>query len=312
MVATSNQISQFMDRQASQGQQQQVATLERGLPEFMGDGLVAMDREGYCIYANSAAGKLLGYGAAMMLGQNLHDLLHPADAMPDGCDAYRCPVLQSLQSTQPCHIDDHQVFFTRDRVAVPVAYTTAPIIDQGLIRGVVITVIEESARRQEIEALESSLKEKDAALQKAIAAVAEARAAIQPPPPADVKILPPRRPVVWVVDEDKAARAQAWQQLRDLNYDVVQAAAVDEALFLCEQTPDAVDLLITDCILSQMSGKDFAERMKTLKPGLQVLFVSTYTPAAIDKLALLEPGAPFLQKPLDPTALAQKIKNLLV
>jgi len=307
MVTTSNQISQFMERQQNQGQQQEVAALERGLAEFMGDGLVAMDREGFCIYANSAAGKLLGYPVAMMVGQNLHTLLHPRDAVQVPCDAYRCPVLQSLQSTRPCHIEDHQVFYTRDRVPVPVAYTTSPIIDHGLIRGVVITMNDVTSRRQQLDALEQQLREKEDALQKALLSVGPGQPVpILPSPTEDAAPAPAAIKRILIVEEDAAARSQMAQALEGPGRAVYQASTAEEAL-----AAGQVDLMITECILAGMNGKVIADRLKIACPSLRVLYISSYTQQAIQDLGIISSDALFLQKPLDPALFVEKATQIL-
>jgi FixJ family two-component response regulator len=54
-----------------------------------------------------------------------------------------------------------------------------------------------------------------------------------------------------------------------------------------------------------------AERLKTLRPGLKVLFASGYTDDAIVRHGVLEPGTEFLQKPFSPVTLAQKVREVL-
>lgn len=165
MVGTGAQISQYMEREQVETQQKELTILERGLAEFMGEGLVAMDREGYCIYANAAAAKMLGYHMRTLLGQNLHDVLHPA-TISQGCQPSDCPVLLSLQSTQSVHHDEGQLFYRQDKSALPVAYTTSPIIDQNLIQGVVITFVDATQRHKREQALYEALQQKESEIQR--------------------------------------------------------------------------------------------------------------------------------------------------
>src|ERR1051325_10405305 len=59
MMGTGAQISQYMEREQVETEQKELTILERGLAEFMGEGLLVVDREGFCIYVNTTAGKLL-------------------------------------------------------------------------------------------------------------------------------------------------------------------------------------------------------------------------------------------------------------
>jgi len=166
MVGTGAQISHYMEREQVMIEQKELTILERGLAEFMGEGLIALDREGYCIYVNVTAGKLLGYHPRTLLGQNAHEVLHPA-ASPAACEPDRCPILLSLQSTRAVHVDDSGAVFRRnERDLLPVAYTTSPIIDHDLIQGVVITFVDASARRAEDERLRRALQEKEEEIQR--------------------------------------------------------------------------------------------------------------------------------------------------
>jgi len=161
MVGTGQQISQYMEREKIEIEQKEITLLERGLAEFMGEGLIAMDRDGYCIYINATAGRLLGHPPRTLLGQSAHEILH---SFSNGvtCDTTRCPILLSLQSVKSYHVDDSLAVFRRkDRDLLPVAYTTSPIIGGDLIQGVVITFVDASARRAEVEKIKAALAEKE-------------------------------------------------------------------------------------------------------------------------------------------------------
>lgn len=185
MVGTSTQISQYMEREKVEIEQKELTILERGLAEFMGEGLVAMDRDGYCIYVNAAAGRMLGHRPKTLLGQNLHEILHPL-ASPPPCEPGVCPILLSLQSTKSSHVDDPSaVFFNHDRAAVPVAYTTSPIIDRDLIQGVVITFVDARARRAQEELMRRLLQEKDEEIKRIRETLTQSQESRKEPSPSD-------------------------------------------------------------------------------------------------------------------------------
>jgi len=166
MVGTSTQFSQYLERQESEEHEEDLAILQKGLAEFMGEGLFAMDREGYCILANTAAGRLLGYSVKTLVGQKLHDVLHPPERVK-GCIPESCPILFSFQSPQPAYLDDHQVFWKHDQNPLPVAYTTSPIITEGLIQGVVLTFNDAAKRRHQEDELLRTIHEQNEKLQEA-------------------------------------------------------------------------------------------------------------------------------------------------
>jgi len=157
MVGTGAQISQYMEREKVEIEQKELTLLERGMAEFMGEGLIAMDRDGYCIYVNATAGRMLGYPPRTLLGQNAHDVLHDGQ-----CEPSQCPIVQSLHNTRVAHVDDSVAAFRqKDRDPLPVAYTTSPIVDGDLIQGVVLTFVDASARRAHDQEMATALADKD-------------------------------------------------------------------------------------------------------------------------------------------------------
>ena len=60
-----------------------------------------------------------------------------------------------------------------------------------------------------------------------------------------------------------------------------------------------------------MSGREVAQSVTSLNPGVQVLYMSGYTDQAIDHHGILEPGIAFLQKPFTSDELTRRVRLLL-
>ncbi|HYV67174.1 MAG TPA: ATP-binding protein, partial [Myxococcales bacterium] len=116
--------------------------------------------------------------------------------------------------------------------------------------------------------------------------------------------------VLLVEDEDQV-RALAACILRKFGYRVLEARRPREAIALAEDEPGPIELLLTDVVMPEMAGPILARRLATLRPGLRVLFMSGYTDDAIVRRGILEVGAPFLQKPFVPEALARRVREVL-
>lgn len=63
--------------------------------------------------------------------------------------------------------------------------------------------------------------------------------------------------------------------------------------------------------MPEMSGPQALEQMRSRYPHLKVLFMSGYTDEAMRHHGILDSGAPFLQKPFLPEALARKVREVL-
>jgi len=125
------------------------------LLESTGEGIFGIGLDGHCVFINRAGASMLGYEAAEVLGRNMHELTHHSyqdgSAYPDSA----CPIFRAFRRGQPCRIDT-EVFWRRDGSAVPVEYSSHPILDGSKVRGAVITFVDITERRREDQALRQS------------------------------------------------------------------------------------------------------------------------------------------------------------
>ncbi len=117
--------------------------------------------------------------------------------------------------------------------------------------------------------------------------------------------------MVLVVEDEPSVRRLCETTLKSLNYRVAVAANGKEALSWVEEKKLRPDLVITDVVMPQMSGKVLTGRLKTALPGLKVLFMSGYADNTIVHHGILDCAAPFIQKPFTKTKLAVAVRGLL-
>jgi CheY-like chemotaxis protein len=92
---------------------------------------------------------------------------------------------------------------------------------------------------------------------------------------------------------------------------VLAARDVDEALRLAADHLGPIDLLLTDVVMPKANGRRVAERLRLLRPGLRVVFMSGYTEDAIVHHGVLEPGIVLLEKPFTEQDLARTVRTML-
>lgn len=121
----------------------------------------------------------------------------------------------------------------------------------------------------------------------------------------------PRRPTVLVADDEDPVRAMVRETLERHGYEVLAARDGAEALELAQRAPAGIDLLLTDVAMPGMSGIELARRLREARPGLRVLYMSGSPGEEVSRDLELRAGTQFLAKPLKPSALAARVREML-
>jgi two-component system cell cycle sensor histidine kinase/response regulator CckA len=116
---------------------------------------------------------------------------------------------------------------------------------------------------------------------------------------------------ILLAEDEEIVRKLASQVLGMQGYQVLEAANGRAAVSICERHSGPIDLLLTDVIMPEMSGRDVADRLTQLRPEMKVLYMSGYTDNAIVHQGVLNEGANFIQKPFSPGALGQMVRQVL-
>jgi two-component system, cell cycle sensor histidine kinase and response regulator CckA len=73
----------------------------------------------------------------------------------------------------------------------------------------------------------------------------------------------------------------------------------------------AVRLVLSDLAMPCLDGRTMSDRLREVRPGLPVLFMSGYPEEDVQGSGQLEEGRPFIQKPFTPQDLARKVRQIL-
>jgi PAS domain S-box-containing protein len=123
--------------------------------------------------------------------------------------------------------------------------------------------------------------------------------------------LPQGRETVLLTEDEEQVRQMIRMILEMSGYCVLEASDGEEALAIYKQHEGEIDLVMTDVVMPQMSGRELAQSLEVLHPGIKVLYMSGYTDDAIVRHGLLDQEIAFLQKPFTPDVLIRKVREVL-
>ncbi len=116
---------------------------------------------------------------------------------------------------------------------------------------------------------------------------------------------------ILLVEDEPAVRTLVTAILSAQGYHVLDAPSGTEALRLIDRADRPIHLLITDIIMPGMNGRQLAAQLTTRYPTLRTLLISGYHDDAIVPADSTETGLPLLRKHFTPTALAQRVREVL-
>jgi len=116
---------------------------------------------------------------------------------------------------------------------------------------------------------------------------------------------------ILAVDDDPAVLGFLDHVLRGAGYRVLLADGGWRAIETFENSPEPVDLLLTDVIMPDLTGPVVAERLRSKQPDLQVLFISGYHDADLVQRFVMKRGFTLLPKPFTVEGLLRSVGESL-
>ncbi len=123
-----------------------------------GEGVYGLDCQGLTTFVNPAAARMLGWQAAELIGEPMHQLHHHSH--PDGSHypKQQCPIYAAFKDGAVHQVDD-EVFWRKDGSSFPVEYTSTPIYEGNKLAGAVVVFKDVSERKRADEALRQAYAE---------------------------------------------------------------------------------------------------------------------------------------------------------
>jgi len=118
-----------------------------------------------------------------------------------------------------------------------------------------------------------------------------------------------QRTTILLVEDEPFVLDATMRILRSAGFDVLAAVDAKEAKQLYEQHCSRIDLVMTDMVLPDRSGRQLAKELRSASPGVSILLTSGYGEAE-GEAASLESGTHYLPKPYSRANLVEKIVEI--
>ena len=132
-----------------------------------------------------------------------------------------------------------------------------------------------------------------------------------PEPPAPVRAMPPTSATVLLAEDEAGVRALARRILERAGFHVFDARHGADAVRVWQQHADEIDIVVTDLVMPEMGGRALAERLREMRPGLPVLFMSGYADDDQTREGVSDVRVAFLAKPFTTATLVGAVRDAL-
>lgn len=116
---------------------------------------------------------------------------------------------------------------------------------------------------------------------------------------------------ILLAEDDEDVKSLTKTVLEEFGYKVIEAADGEEAIRRFIDNKDKIQLLIFDVVMPRIGGKKAYEKIRKMKPDIKVIFTSGYTADFVQKRDIIEKGWGFITKPVSPTELLKKVREVL-
>jgi two-component system cell cycle sensor histidine kinase/response regulator CckA len=116
---------------------------------------------------------------------------------------------------------------------------------------------------------------------------------------------------ILLVEDEQAVRAFARAALSSRGYRVLEAGSGPQALALLESREQRVDAMVTDLLMPGMDGRELADRVRQLRPGLPILFTTGYAGEEISAEGGRPEETQVLRKPFSDDELVLRLRETL-
>ncbi|MBN1548116.1 MAG: PAS domain S-box protein [Syntrophaceae bacterium] len=115
--------------------------------------------------------------------------------------------------------------------------------------------------------------------------------------------------MILVVEDDPAIRLLTCRFLDQMGHKVLEAHDVRNAIRICTEYRNKIDIMLTDVVMPEMTGRQLYDHVRDFSPSMRVIYMSGYPEQVIARHGVLDHGTLFLQKPFSSYDLSRLIRK---
>ncbi len=147
LEAIANAMALGIQHRLAQAERTRLAKEVHLLLESTSEGVYGTDLAGRVVFINRCGAQMLGHQSEELVGQKMHQTVHHHRADGSSYAVEDCPMHQAETTGQSVRVDN-EVFWRRDGTSFPVEYSCSPIVEDGQVRGAVVTFTDITTRKQ--------------------------------------------------------------------------------------------------------------------------------------------------------------------
>lgn len=123
--------------------------------------------------------------------------------------------------------------------------------------------------------------------------------------------IPHGKESILIAEDNPVVRRVLIGILHQLGYKVLEAENGKQSIHLAETYEGTIDMLMTDIIMPEMDGKTLADKIKSIRPDIKILFASGYPAVHLKEYGVLKDGDILISKPFSEGPVARAIRGVL-
>lgn len=116
---------------------------------------------------------------------------------------------------------------------------------------------------------------------------------------------------ILLAEDELEVRRLVKTVLQEFGYKVIEAVDGEDAINRFTENKDRIDIAILDVIMPKKNGRKAYNEIKDISHDVKAIFISGYTEDIIKREDIFEMGLNFISKPVSPSDLLKKIREVL-